>query len=152
MITHEVADKIDQLVDGVALRLKTAEEEIVSARPGEDKWSMKEIIGHLLDSAVNNHHRFVRTQDAGDFEFPGYEQNEWVSRQNYQDSDWTLLLELWRLYNHHLAHVIRQLPEERLYTVCRIGSYEPCTLRFIVEDYLDHMNHHLKQVDIQAAG
>jgi hypothetical protein len=152
MITHEVADKIDQLVDDVALRLRNVDDEVASARPGEEKWSMKEIIGHLMDSAVNNHHRFVRVQDVGEFVFPGYAQNEWVSRQNYQDTDWPLLLDLWRLYNHHIAHVIRQIPEERLYAVCRIGSYDPSTLRFIVEDYLDHMHHHLKQVDVQAGG
>jgi DinB superfamily len=152
MITNEVAGKIDELVDNVALRLKSVEDDVASARPGEGKWSMKEIIGHLMDSAANNHQRFVRAPAVGELKLPGYDQDEWVSRQNYQETDWPLLLELWRLYNHHVAHVIRQIPEERLYTVCRIGEYEPCTLRFVVEDYVDHMNHHLKQVNIQAAG
>ncbi len=152
MITHTIADKLDQLVDDVALRLNTLDEDIVSARPGEGKWSIKEILGHLFDSAVNNHHRFVRANDYEDFEFPGYKQDTWVIRQNYQDTDWPSFLELWKLYNHQLAHVMRQITDDRLYSVCRIGDDEPATLRFIVEDYLTHMEHHIKQIDAQSAG
>jgi len=149
MITETVATKLDELVDEVASSLKTVDENIISSRPEEGKWSVKEIIGHLLDSAVNNHHRFVRANDYEEFGFPDYEQDLWVSRQNYQEADWPQLLQLWRGYNHHLAHVIRQIPEERLYSVCRIGDNEPATLRFLIEDYVDHMEHHLKQVEIQ---
>ena len=150
MITYTVADRLDQLVDDVSLRLRMLEEEVVAARPDVGKWSIKEIIGHLLDSAVNNHHRFVRAKEASELTFPSYEQNDWVARQNYQDTDWPALLELWRLYNHQIAHIIRQIPEGVLYSVCHIGSHDPSTLRFIVEDYVDHMQHHLEQVDIQA--
>lgn len=150
MITHTVADKLDQLVDEVSLRLRVLEEDVVSDRPGEGKWSIKEIIGHLLDSATNNNQRFVLAREASELVMPGYAQNEWVERQNYQDADWPTLLELWRVYNHHLAHVIRQLNEDVLYIFCRIGSNDACTLRFLVEDYVDHMEHHLKQVDVQS--
>jgi hypothetical protein len=150
MITHTVADRLDELVDETTRRLQPIDDTVVAARPGEGKWSIKEIIGHLLDSAVNNHHRFIRARDLDDFTFPGYEQDLWVGRQNYQDASWPALLELWRLYNHHLAHVMRHIPEDALYNVCRIGSYEPCTLRFLVEDYLDHMEHHLKAVESQS--
>jgi hypothetical protein len=151
MISNNIAEKIDQLVDDVSLRLRTLDEDVVSARPAEAKWSIKEIVGHLFDSAVNNHHRFVRANDHEELVFPGYEQNVWVSRQNYQATDWPSFLELWRLYNHQLAHVIRQIPEDRLYAVCLIGDHEPVTMRFLVEDYLDHMEHHLQQVDVQSA-
>jgi len=152
MVSHTIADKIVELVDNVAQRLRELDEDVVSARPEEGKWSIKEIMGHLFDSAVNNHHRFVRANDYEEFEFPGYEQDMWVIRQNYQESDWPSFLELWRLYNHQLAHVIRQISEERMYSVCRIGDYEPATLRYIVEDYLVHMEHHIKQIDIQSAA
>ncbi len=152
MISHTIADKVDQLVDDAADKLRALGEDVVSARPEEGKWSIKEIIGHLLDSAVNNHHRFVRANDYEELKFPGFEQDIWVLRQSYADVDWPSFVELWRLYNHHLAHVMRQIPEDRLYIVCLIGDNEPATLRFIVEDYLDHLEHHLQQVDIQSTG
>lgn len=147
MITDTVADKLDQLVDTVASSLKELNLDVVTARPAEGKWSIKEIIGHLLDSATNNHHRFVRADGFSQLLFPGYAQVEWVSRQNYQEADWPLLLELWRTYNHQLAYVIRQISEDRLYTVCRIGDTEYVTLRFLVEDYVGHIEHHLEQIE-----
>ncbi len=117
------------------------------SKPAPDRWSIQEILGHLLDSAANNHHRFVRAQAVEKFDFPGYEQESWVSVQGYQDGSWLDLVALWRLYNLHLARVIRRIPEKQLETICRIGSYEPVTLGYLVQDYLVHMTHHLQQIE-----
>lgn len=141
-----VADELCRVVDETTRRLQTLDAARVAVRPAPHKWSIKEILGHLLDSAVNNHHRFVRAQAVDVFTFPKYEQDVWVQVQDYATGEWPSLVELWRLYNHHLAHVIRRIPEEKLDVECRIGPYDPVTLGFLVEDYLAHLNHHLSQI------
>src|SRR5215218_3535881 len=83
----------------------------VSARRGEGSWSAKETLGHLIDSASNNHQRFVRAQFGEDLVFPGYAQDDWVRAQAYEDEPWPQLVDLWRLYTLHLAHVCRRAPE-----------------------------------------
>jgi hypothetical protein len=110
------------------------------------KWSPKQVIGHLVDSAVNNQHRFVRAQLAPSLTFPGYEQDGWVATQGYQERSWADLLALWAALNRHLAHVIARIEPRTLETPCTIGKGEPVTLRFIAEDYVRHLRHHLEQV------
>ena len=118
-----------------------------SAEPLSDgKWSRKELIGHLIDSASNNHQRFVRAQMAESHSFPGYEQAPWVSLQGYEAEAWEDLALLWKSYNQHLAHVISRIPEDKLSLSCTVGNGEPVTLGFIVEDYISHMKHHLSQI------
>jgi hypothetical protein len=109
-------------------------------------WSHKQVIGHLIDSASNNHQRFVRAALQASLEFPGYDQGGNIRVQAVQDVDWPLLVTLWAAYNSYLAHVIAQLPTSKLETVCRIGSGEPVTLGFLVTDYLTHLIHHLNQL------
>lgn len=109
-------------------------------------WSRKQVLGHLIDSASNNHQRFVRAALQPSLEFPGYDQNGNVRMQAPQEADWSMLVSLWAAYNRYLAHVIAHLPAEKLATVCRIGSGEPVTLGFLASDYLTHLVHHLNQV------
>jgi hypothetical protein len=83
-----------------------------------------------------------------EFDFPGYEQDEWVRRQDYTSKPWVELVDLWRLFNRHVAHTLRNIPGEKLETICRIGSGDPVTLGFIMEDYLAHLKHHLAQLGV----
>lgn len=109
-------------------------------------WSRKQVLGHLIDSASNNHQRFVRATLQGSLDFPGYDQQGWVDVQTVEQAPWPMLVALWANYNRYLAHVISHLPAARLETPCRIGSNEPVTLRFLAEDYLRHLLHHLTQL------
>jgi len=113
-------------------------------------WSRKQVLGHLIDSASNNHQRFVRAALQGQLDFPGYDQQGWVRVQAVEEAPWPTLIALWASYNRHLAHVIAHLPPAQLGTACRIGSGEPVTLRFLVEDYLRHLLHHLAQLGAVA--
>ena len=145
---ERIASELEQVVDVASLRLKTFEEADISARPSSGEWSKKEILGHLVDSATNNHHRFVRALQAEELAFPQYEQEDWVRLQDYNTTSWESLVEFWRLYNHHLAHVIRRIPADRLGVMCRIGPHEPVTLGYVVEDYVVHLKHHLRQLGL----
>jgi len=126
-------------------------------RPGPTKWSPREIIGHLIDSASNNHQRFVRAQFQDDLVFPGYAQDAWVSAQKYQEAPWNELLTLWRSFNLHLARVMEAIPaDQRLRQRERHNLDElawipvprdrPTTLDYFMADYVAHLKHHLAQI------
>jgi hypothetical protein len=147
-----VAEELLRVVEASAERLRAVGEAEAAASPAEGRWSKKEILGHLIDSAANNHQRFVRAQEGAEYTGPRYEQEHWVGSQGYAASSWPELIEFWRLYNRHLAQVIRRIPEERLGVSCRIGPAEPVTLGFVVEDYLSHLKHHLRQIEGEQTG
>ena len=112
----------------------------------EGAWSRKEILGHLIDSASNNHQRFVRASLQESLEFPGYDQNGCIRVQSPGEADWNLLVSLWAAYNRYLAHVIARIPAAKLDTPCRIGAGDQVTLGFIAQDYVRHLQHHLAQI------
>ena len=138
-------------------RLQRINDEEASHRPNPHKWSKKEIIGHLIDSACNNHGRFVLAIGQQDLIFDGYDQELWVSRQNYQETVWVDLVMLWQHYNLHLAHVIQGIPDEKLlmkrerhnlYEVAwkTVNANQPTSLGYFLMDYIGHLEHHLAQV------
>ncbi len=127
------------------------------ARRGGEGWSAKETVGHLIDSAANNHGRFARAQFKDDLVFDGYVQDEWIAAQNYQQASWPQLVQLWRLYNLHLAHVMSHAPPAELtrprhpHTLDKIAlqlvdEREPATLEYLMRDYVTHLEHHLAQI------
>ena len=124
-------------------RISAADSEKPVLRGG---WSTKQVVGHLIDSASNNHQRFVRAMIQGALDFPGYDQEGCVRVAAPQTADWGMLVSLWATYNVYLAHVIAQIPESRLAAPCKIGEDGPVTLEFLARDYLAHMVHHLDQI------
>ena len=147
----DVAGELLSVVEAASESLRRIGDLEASLRSDPGNWSKKEILGHLLDSAVNNHHRFVRAQQGEELTFPAYAQEHWVSSQGYAERPWPELVDLWRLYNRHLAHVISLIPEERLAVMCVIGSDEPVTLSYLVEDYVVHLRHHLHELESSGA-
>ena len=126
-------------------------------RPAPGKWSPREIIGHLVDSASNNHQRFVRMRDRDDLVVDGYEQDVWVASQRYVEAPWAELVLLWLTYNRHLARVMTATPaadrarrravhnlDERAFRP--VSRDRPVTLDYFMSDYVDHLEHHLAQV------
>ena len=121
------------------------------------KWSPKEIIGHLIDSAANNHGRFVRAQAMDDLLFDGYDQDAWVRVQRYNERRWIDLIQLWHAYNGHLADVMERADPDALtrprarHSLDRIAFQAldpstPATLAFMMRDYVAHLKHHLNQL------
>jgi hypothetical protein len=141
-----LATELRSEVDAAAARLRALDEASASADRGDGKWVRKEILGHLIDSAANNHQRFVRAPVADPFVWPAYEQNAWVSAQRYRDRAWTELVDLWAALNRHVAYAIESVPPSALQTRCIIGNSEPVTLEWLMRDYLRHLRHHLAQI------
>ena len=157
------ATTIGTILQDVILKAKpqllALSEAEVSTKPSPEKWSKKQILGHLVDSAGNNHQRFVRIQQQEQLIFPGYEQAKWVEHQQYQEADWEMLVEFWSLYNLHLGRVISLIPDELFYkvfepddhnmhliTMRRVDKGDSSNLAYFVYDYVGHLEHHLKQL------
>lgn len=148
---------LEKAVEAAFRSLSALPEEAAARRPAPGKWSPKEIIGHLIDSAANNHQRFVRAQFQDDLVFAGYAQDEWVAAQRYQDAPWGELLELWRAYNRHIARLIEAMPDEarmrerrrhNLHQVAfrTVPPDSSTTLDYFMRDYVLHLHHHLRQI------
>jgi len=153
----EWLDDFRQTIDSASEKLMKIDE-AQSERPrAEDHWSSKQIIGHLIDSATNNHARFVVGQLKDDLVFPGYDQNGWVRTNHYQQRAWSDLIQLWRSYNLHLHHLMTHADQAKLSTPCTLHTLQeiafktvpkadPVTLEYLMKDYVDHMKHHLAQI------
>jgi hypothetical protein len=142
----ELSEKLARVVEAAGENLRQVTEAESNTPVLKGGWSRKQVIGHLIDSASNNHQRFVRASLQGSLEFPGYEQDGCVRVQAVQSAPWPLLVALWKNYNLYLAHVIAHLPASQLEARCLIAENEPVTLRFLAEDYLTHLLHHLGQI------
>ncbi len=147
----ELSEKLLAVIEAAEPRLREISQSESEKPVLSGGWSRKQVIGHLIDSASNNHQRFVRAAQQASLEFPGYDQEGNTRVQAPQEADWLLLVSLWAAYNRYLAHIIARLPASKLETPCRIGSGQPVTLRFIATDYLTHLVHHLSQIGAASA-
>ena len=144
---NDAADELLGILDQWTPRFRAMDPRILHQRSAPGKWSIQEILGHLIDSAANNHQRFVRAQHTNPLVLPKYEQDDWVRFQGYEELPWPEVVDLWFAYNRHLAHVMRRIPARARDVECRIGPYEPVTLAYIVHDYNTHLRHHLAQIE-----
>jgi hypothetical protein len=114
--------------------------------PAPEKWSRKQILGHLIDSATNNHQRFIRMQLTPELHFPGYEQNAWVKLNHYEARPWRELVTLWAAYNRHLADVMQHIAPETLGNIWDYKEEARYDLEFVATDYVVHLRHHIEQI------
>ncbi|MEH7418852.1 DinB family protein [Neobacillus drentensis] len=116
----------------------------ISNRPLPHKWSKKEILGHLCDSAINNIDRFIKIQyEEQPYVIQTYSQDQWVLLQNYQDRPLDEILDLFTALNKQILNIISNIPKERLINLCDIGYNKQKTLEWLIKDYLKHMEHHI---------
>ena len=136
--------KLNHLIDNVAKKINEISDEELSTKPFPNKWSKKEIIGHLIDSAVNNHSRIIRAQYEDTPEIT-YDQNNWNKLNFYQSIKSNQLISFWKMYNKHLLQIINRIPVESLMNKIKVGN-QILTLEFIIVDYVEHLEYHLNQI------
>jgi len=141
-----IADDLRRIIDHALPQLENIGNEATSVPSGPDKWTIKEILGHLIDSACNNQQKFVRAMAQTGVEFPKYEQEHWVESQKYNQIRWDELIRFWESFNLHIAHIIENVDPNLLSNTITIDGAGPFTLEFIMSDYNQHLKHHLKQI------
>ena len=137
--------RLHYLCDQIPDQLHRINEDDFSFKPLPGKWSKKEILGHLIDSAANNHQRFIRVQ----FETVPtirYDQNQWNTHSYHNQVDKTQLINFWSSYNKQLLALLKLIPATKLLNECNTGGPLNVTLEFLVTDYVEHMEHHLRQI------
>lgn len=149
MTAAEAAVELDRTLETSRTRLLAINGQATAERQG-GKWSRKEILGHLIDSAANNHQRFVRLQHEEVLVHPGYSGDDWVRTQNYGAREWRDLVEMWLAHNRHLAHVLRHADAQAAGHIWKSPDGD-VDLKFLIEDYLRHLRHHLEQIFAASA-
>jgi hypothetical protein len=146
---QKIISRLKMQIDSVTEKILRYPESELQRKPSQAKWSKKEILGHLIDSAANNHHRFIKSQFLpSPFFVDGYGQNEWVQVQNYNKKDTNELVNLWKVYNEHIIHVMKNTPDENLRIELKAEDpFENAdNLFMLMKDYVDHLDHHLNKI------
>jgi hypothetical protein len=139
--------RLSALVEQVPALLQTLSEQEINTPTDPGKWSKKEILGHLIDSAANNHRRFILAQiEPQPYRVISYNQNEWVRLNDYQHTSSDEIVQLWQLYNRRIVRTINQIPGSKLSYTCILDGLVPVTLEWLIDDYLAHLEHHLQQI------
>ncbi len=143
---HELSSRLRTAVEADLPHLSRLTDQLSAIQPnGSDSWSPKQELGHLIDSAANNHVRIVQAAlaVASPVPFQTYAQNGWVNLHDYQNLPWTSLVGFWSQFNFFLSELIGKIPEASLEHTGVFGAETPLTLRFLIADYIVHMQHHL---------
>ncbi|NML70337.1 DinB family protein [Chryseobacterium sp. RP-3-3] len=138
---------LKNIVDAELQRFETISEEEWAYKISSEKWSKKEILGHLCDSALTNIRRFVVTQYKENDNIV-YDQDFWVKAQNYQNVPFSEVIGLWKSLNLQIVHTVENIPDEALQRTCDTTKTVPqaFTLEYIIQDYIDHLQYHLKAI------
>ena len=145
-MSNELAVKFSASITTARAKLEQMDDSAANAplRPGG--WNAKQVLGHMIDSALNNHQRFVRASLEGKYEGPSYEQQGWIEMHGYTALSWSELVAQWQWQNDFLCTVVERIPADKYDATCKVGTYGPVTLQFLVEDYLTHLHHHADQI------
>lgn len=147
----DICDDLDQLIRDWEIKLSALPQRTISLRRNSQNRSIRQIVGHMVDSASNNTHRIIHMHyQESPVKYPDYanlgNNEQWIAIQNYQEEDWKELVKLWTAANRHLVHVIRQVDESRLNIHWISALNEKVTLRAMIHDYRRHFKLHLDEI------
>lgn len=141
-----LTDELQGIIENFTIKISAISEPEFSAKPLARKWSRKEVLGHLIDSAENNLRRFI----CGQYEVPApkikYQQDFWVAANQYQHTPSKDVIENWRLINLKICRALQQMPIENYSKNCDFGDWKFLTLEWLAIDYVKHLKHHLNQI------
>src|SRR6185503_6659802 len=142
-----VIKELKEIVESFSQKFSQISEQDFSAKPNPAKWSRKEVVGHLIDSAQNNLRRFIVGQYDNQPNIV-YQQDFWVQTNNYQKTKQVDVIQLWRLINLQIAAVLSSMPKENYSQICNTGKGTPelRSIEWLASDYVKHMKHHINQV------
>lgn len=146
----EAVAKLSEILAKAPALLRTISAEQAAKPPEPGKWSNKQELGHLVDSACNNHQRIVRAQLETEPFLPGYDGDHWVALHDYQDMEWNEIIGRWSMMNQQLVRAARAISLQAAERKLTVGGGEPMTLEFLVEDYVHHLLHHLQHIGIDV--
>ena len=159
-IMKSYLENVFQNITVIGAQLSSQNQSKTTKKIAEDKWSPNEILGHLVDSAINNHRRFVLMQIQHNLVFDGYDQDAWVKKQNYQFRDWNILLNLWLVLNKNIIVVLKNVNPDlwnkrfkrhNLHQIAwmTVPKANPISIEYFVKDYFGHLTHHINQIYAQ---
>lgn len=144
MKIEKAINRLTHIIGKAPTKLSEFNEGEMSEKQLPTKWSKKQILGHLIDSATNNHQRFVRGQFETNPEIT-YDQNKWNEFSFYQEMESQQIIKFWIIYNAQLLEIIKRIPSDSLKNQIKVGV-NSLTLEFLIVDYVEHLEHHLKQI------
>jgi hypothetical protein len=147
MVMENITTELQEIVTSFSTKIKVIKTDEFNAKPNPEKWSKKEVLGHLIDSAHNNLRRFV----VGQYEQEPnivYDQDFWVSANDYQEMKDADVIALWQLLNERIIAILTNMPVENYDRTCNTGKISPSihTVQWIAADYVKHLKHHLNQI------
>lgn len=145
MTLQTAKERLDFFIENAPTLFALLDDVSLNEKPNPLKWSKKEILGHLVDSAANNNQRFIRSQYLEDLTLV-YDQNQWVKHSHYQYMDKEQLFDFWLAYNKHIRHIIQHFEEQNLKKLCITSTPEPLTVEALFIDYVSHMAYHMAQI------
>jgi nitroreductase len=148
-VPHGV-NQLKSLIAALPGRLAAISHERAALKPGPDSWSAKQELGHLIDSAANNHQRIARAQLEDNLALPSYDGDRWVEMHGYQNREWNDLIGLWRSGNSQLLEAAEAAPEKAWSHALSVGGSDPMTLGFVLDDYVAHMTSHLHHIGVEV--
>lgn len=145
-MSTEIAAAFHRGLDNLKHALAAVSPSLADVPWRDGGWTRKQILGHMLDSATNNRQRFVRASTQTSYEGPTYAQDTWVAAHGYADQDWSTLLSWWQVEHEILAAIVDRIPQHQMTVPCLVEGEPLVTLQFLIEDYIDHQQHHLRQI------
>jgi hypothetical protein len=145
---QKASRKIEELISGWESILLNLTEEQITLKRNRQNRNIKQIVGHLIDSSVNNHHRIVRLQYLKRLCFPDYQPDNdtWIEIQNYENRDWKTLVQFWKQYGLHISYIMRQVNAKDLDNLWTDGFIKPLTLENIIVGFPEHFQLHLNEI------
>jgi len=144
----KITNGIVDVIEVWELKLINLPIETITLKRNKQNRTIKQILGHLIDSASNNHQRLIRLQYNNNLTFPDYRQDNdlWIALQDFQSEDWNNLIQLWKYFNLHMVQVIKSVDQSKLDNYWHDFEGTKVTLREMIEGYLWHINLHLSEI------